>query len=76
VITERVNDEDMTPNRFEWRPEDVVILEPGDPGCDDGDGDDERRVLAKRCFLWSGHDLARPRTTLTNFVYGSFYSWT
>ena len=29
------------PGKFEWRPEDVVVLEPGDPECDDADGDEE-----------------------------------
>lgn len=37
VITESANDRAKPANKFEWRPEDIVILEPGDPGYDDED---------------------------------------
>jgi hypothetical protein len=37
VITKRASDDDTPRSKFEWRPEDVVILEPGDPEYHDED---------------------------------------
>lgn len=28
-------------SKFEWRPEDITILNPGDKGCDGGDYEDD-----------------------------------
>jgi hypothetical protein len=33
----KASDAGKFPSKFEWRPEDVVVLEPGDPDYDEDD---------------------------------------